>query len=153
IQRAYVRTRRLAGQTPLRVERHHPRPAAAGAGLADLLGLAGRVPPHHYPAARRNGNAINQLRPQRGLREGLRRAQDAELLGVEGQPVRDTNPTGCQQQSEDEAMTTAALDGLLLTVGLLGTLLGVAAREGGWAVLPLLAMLSGVDDQHVQPLA
>src|SRR5262249_50081248 len=50
-------------------------------------------------------------------------------------------------------MTTAALDGLLLTVGLLGTLLGVAAGEGGGSVLPLLAMLSGVDDQHVQPLA
>src|SRR5437868_4178438 len=75
----------------------------------------------------------------------------AERLGIERQPIRDTNAAGRQQQGEDKAMTTAAVNLVLAALGLLGTRLRVAAGEGVLGVLALLAVLGGVEDQDVKP--
>jgi len=74
------------------------------------------------------------------------------LLGIEGEPIRDTQAVGGQQQGKDEAVLTAAVELLLVAVGLRRAFLGVAARVGVLGVLALLTMHGRVDHEKVQAI-
>ncbi len=72
------------------------------------------------------------------------------LLGIKREPIRNTQAVGGQQQSEDKAVFRAAVELLLVAIGLAGAFLGIAARVGVLRVLALLTMHGGVDGENVQ---
>src|SRR5258708_7890974 len=141
IQRADLRTLPLlARQTPLGVERHYPLPIPAGAGTTYLLRLEGGVADDDHRRASSKRNALDQLRCQVCLRVVLASEDGTMFLGIKRKPIRNTQAIGGQQQSEDEAVFTAAVELLLVAAGLLGAFLGVAARVGVLRVLALLTV-------------
>ncbi len=138
-QRGDLGTGLFPGQDPLGVDRHHPAEAPLAAGLAQGLGLEGRVPQHDHLGPGRHGQGAQQLGGQLDPRAVGEASALAAGPGVETAAAADAQAAGRPQQPADEAVATALGLLLLLAVALLGPGPDVGAAEGVLGVLARLA--------------